>query len=115
MDSIIPTPSAILIFLSSSFTGFLRRVILTFLDILLPYYVASRALRTKDDFRDALMCFVIATMRTVEPKITDAVFGVLGVDKSVKSRTSLGGTAPANVRSQARRWIARLAKESAAR
>ncbi|HVL71448.1 MAG TPA: argininosuccinate lyase, partial [Beijerinckiaceae bacterium] len=47
-------------------------------------------------------------MRAVEPRITAEVFGVLGVEKSVRSRTSYGGTAPANVRRQARRWLARL-------
>ena len=36
-------------------------------------------------------------MRAVEPGITEAVFEVLGVDNSVNSRTSLGGTAPDNV------------------
>src|SRR6187401_790942 len=40
-------------------------------------------------------------MQEVEPKITQAVFGVLSVDRSVQSRTSYGGTAPNNVRSQA--------------
>jgi len=40
------------------------------------------------------------------------VFEVLGVDKSVKSRKSYGGTAPANVRQQAKRWLTRLAKET---
>ena len=34
----------------------------------------------------------------VEKRITDAVFSVLGVDQSVASRTSFGGTAPENVR-----------------
>jgi argininosuccinate lyase len=47
-------------------------------------------------------------MRTVEPRITGDVFGVLGVERSVKSRTSYGGTAPANVRHQARAWLRRL-------
>ena len=36
-------------------------------------------------------------MQAEEPAITDDVFGVLGVDNSVNSRTSFGGTAPANV------------------
>ena len=40
----------------------------------------------------------LAEMRSVEPAITKAVFAVLGVDNSVRSRTSFGGTAPANVR-----------------
>jgi argininosuccinate lyase len=48
-------------------------------------------------------------MRAVEPGITEAVFGVLTVDASVASRTSYGGTAPANVAEQARRWLERLA------
>jgi argininosuccinate lyase len=57
----------------------------------------------------------LAEMQAVEPRITDEVFAVLGVERSVKSRTSYGGTAPANVRVQAKRWIARLGKEAKAR
>ncbi|MBU3730597.1 MAG: argininosuccinate lyase, partial [Beijerinckiaceae bacterium] len=53
----------------------------------------------------------LAEMQSVEPRITDAVFDVLGVTKSVKSRTSYGGTAPANVRAQAKRWLKQLDKE----
>jgi argininosuccinate lyase len=37
-------------------------------------------------------------MQKVEPGITDDVFKVLSVDRSVQSRTSYGGTAPKNVR-----------------
>jgi argininosuccinate lyase len=50
-------------------------------------------------------------MQSVEPRITEDVFSVLGVDKSVRSRTSYGGAAPDNVRRQARRWLKQLAKE----
>jgi argininosuccinate lyase len=53
----------------------------------------------------------LSDMRSVEPRIHDGVFAVLGVDKSVKSRTSYGGTAPQQVRSQARRWLTKLRKE----
>ncbi|WP_043233153.1 argininosuccinate lyase [Bosea sp. LC85] len=53
----------------------------------------------------------LAEMQDVEPKITEAVFAVLGVEQSVKSRVSYGGTAPANVRRQAKRWLKQLAKE----
>src|SRR5215207_1798243 len=56
----------------------------------------------------------LADMRSVEPRIAEEVFGVLGVERSVRSRTSYGGTAPANVRKQARRWLSRLAKEKPA-
>jgi argininosuccinate lyase len=50
-------------------------------------------------------------MQAVEPKITGEVFAVLGVENSVESRTSYGGTAPANVRAQAQGWLARLKAE----
>ena len=47
-------------------------------------------------------------MRDEEPGITGDVFGVLGIDASVASRTSFGGTAPVNVTAQAERWLAAL-------
>jgi argininosuccinate lyase len=53
----------------------------------------------------------LARMQEVEPRITDEVFSVLSVDRSVKSRTSFGGTAPANVRAQARKWLKSLDRE----
>ncbi|MFN3687109.1 argininosuccinate lyase [Salinarimonas sp.] len=54
----------------------------------------------------------LSEMQEVEPRITQEIFGVLGVEKSVRSRVSHGGTAPANVKREARRWLARLAKEA---
>jgi argininosuccinate lyase len=51
----------------------------------------------------------LADMQSVHPGITDAVFGVLGVDNSVNSRTSYGGTAPSQVRAQISRWKDALA------
>ncbi|RFB79178.1 argininosuccinate lyase [Methylovirgula sp. 4M-Z18] len=53
----------------------------------------------------------LAEMQGVEPRITQEVFGVLGVDKSVQSRVSYGGTAPRNVMAQADRWLERLQQE----
>jgi argininosuccinate lyase len=50
----------------------------------------------------------LADMQAVHPAITSAVFGVLGVDNSVASRTSLGGTAPVLVREQVAAWRVRL-------
>jgi argininosuccinate lyase len=49
-------------------------------------------------------------MQAIEPRITKAVFGVLSAEKSVESRTVYGGTAPRNVRAQAKRWLKRLQK-----
>jgi argininosuccinate lyase len=53
----------------------------------------------------------LAAMREIEPRIGEDVFTVLSVDRSVKSRTSFGGTAPKNVRSQAKKWLRKLEKE----
>ncbi len=50
-------------------------------------------------------------MQEIEPKITKAVFGVLSVGNSVKSRSAFGGTAPNNVRREANRWLKRLKKK----
>jgi argininosuccinate lyase len=52
----------------------------------------------------------LAAMQAIEPRIDDEVFGVLSVDRSVKSRVSYGGTAPKNVRAQARKWLRKLEK-----
>jgi argininosuccinate lyase len=55
-----------------------------------------------------LEALTLTDMRAVEPRISDEVFSVLGVDKSVESRASYGGTAPKNVREQAQKWLDRL-------
>ena len=46
----------------------------------------------------ALSELPLAAMRAVDPAIDDGVYAVLGVERSVASRTSEGGTAPDNVR-----------------
>ena len=53
----------------------------------------------------------LAAMQAIEPRIVHGVFSVLSVDKSVKSRVSYGGTAPKNVKAQAKKWLKRLEKE----
>ena len=57
----------------------------------------------------------LSDLQSVEPRITDDVFGVLDPASSAASRKSLGGTAPSNVRRQAKRWIKRLEKDSLSR
>jgi argininosuccinate lyase len=63
----------------------------------------------------ALHRLPLAEMQAIEPRITEEVFSVLPVARSVKSRRSFGGTAPGNVRTQARKWLKRLVKEQGAR
>jgi argininosuccinate lyase len=51
----------------------------------------------------------LEAMQTAEPRITAGVRDVLTPQASVASRRSFGGTAPENVRRQAREWQERLA------
>ncbi len=43
-------------------------------------------------------------MNSVHPGITQEIYSVLGVENSIRSRTSYGGTAPDQVRAQVARW-----------
>jgi argininosuccinate lyase len=51
----------------------------------------------------------LAEMQTAHPDITQEVYSVLGVENSVRSRQSYGGTAPDQVRAQIARWKKALA------
>ena len=77
------------------------------------HHVTGRLVGLASERNIGLEKLTLAQMQAVEPRITDEVFGVLGVERSVKSRQSHGGTAPANVRRQAARWLKLLAKTSA--
>ncbi len=50
----------------------------------------------------------LAEMQSVWPAITAEMFAVLGVEASVASRVSFGGTAPVNVAEAAARWVEAL-------
>jgi argininosuccinate lyase len=75
------------------------------------HHATGRIVGLASQRRIALEKLSLSDMQAVEPRITAEVFEVLGVERSVKSRTSYGGTAPANVRRQARAWLKRLGKE----
>jgi argininosuccinate lyase len=47
----------------------------------------------------------LAAMQSVEKRITKDVYKVLTVEASVASRVSFGGTSPANVKREAKRWL----------
>ncbi len=72
------------------------------------HHVTGRLVAAASERGVGLEKLALEEMRKVEPRITQDVFAVLGVERSVRSRTSYGGTAPANVRKQARGWIKRL-------
>ena len=63
--------------------------------------ITGRVVRLAEERGCRLDELPLAAMREVEPRISDAVVDVLGVDASVASRTSEGGTAPDRVREAA--------------
>ncbi len=76
------------------------------------HHITGRIVAAAEKANLPLWRLPLADMQTIEPRITKDVFGVLSVAKSVQSRASLGGTAPKNVRTMARRWIKRLEREA---
>jgi argininosuccinate lyase len=74
------------------------------------HHITGRVVALAAERGVALEKLKLEAMQSVEPRIAAEVYGVLGVERSVKSRVSYGGTAPANVRKQARAWLKRLGK-----
>jgi argininosuccinate lyase len=74
------------------------------------HHVTGRIVAAAEKAGLGLEQMPLAEMRRIEPRITKDVFSVLSVDRSVRSRTSFGGTAPANVAREARKWLQRLGK-----
>ncbi len=75
------------------------------------HHVTGRLVALASERKIGLEKLSLEDMQAVEPRISKDIYEVLGVENSVRSRTSYGGTAPKNVRAQAKRWLARLAKE----
>jgi argininosuccinate lyase len=74
------------------------------------HHVTGRIVAAAEQAAVELDRLPLNAMQAIEPRITAAVFDVLSVEHSVASRTSLGGTAPDNVRREAAKWLARLAE-----
>jgi argininosuccinate lyase len=68
------------------------------------HHVTGRLVALAEGLGCDLPDLPLAQMQGVHAGITAAVFDVLGVGNSVRSRTSYGGTAPDQVRSQTARW-----------
>ena len=77
------------------------------------HHVTGKIVGLAADKKIGLEKLTLAEMQSVEPKITADVFTILGVEKSVRSRTSFGGTAPSNVKREARRWLSTLKRGKA--
>lgn len=74
------------------------------------HHITGRAVAMAEDKKIGLEKLTIEDLQSINPTINESVFDVLSVQKSVASRTSYGGTAPAEVRKQIKAWHKRLAK-----
>jgi argininosuccinate lyase len=72
------------------------------------HHITGRIVAKAAEANVALERLPLVDMQEIEPQITKAVYDVLSADKSVASRKVFGGTAPKNVRAQAKRWLKRL-------
>ncbi len=72
------------------------------------HHITGRIVSLADDKGTELRQLPLGEMQAIEPRIDADVFSVLSVERSARSRKSYGGTAPTEVRKQARRWLRRL-------
>ena len=62
------------------------------------HHATGALVKMAEDKGVGLEDLTLEEMKSVEPGITEELYDVLGVENSVKSRTSFGGTSPDNVR-----------------
>ncbi len=74
------------------------------------HHVTGRAVALAEEEGKQLDELSLDQLQSIYASINESVFDVLSVDASVSSRTSFGGTAPANVRAQIETWRERLNK-----
>ncbi len=73
------------------------------------HHVTGRVVALAASRAIELEVLTLDDLRSIEPKFDEDVLNFIGVDRSVASRTSYGGTAPANVAAQVALWRGRLA------
>jgi argininosuccinate lyase len=69
------------------------------------HHVTGRVVALAEKKSCTLSELRLEDLQAIHGGITKAVYKVLTVEASVASRTSFGGTAPTNVRREARRWL----------
>ena len=79
------------------------------------HHITGRIVALAEAKNTDLRRLTLPEIHTIEPRVTEAIFAVLDPGRSAKSRKSHGGTAPANVRREAKRWIKRLEKDGLSR
>jgi argininosuccinate lyase len=68
------------------------------------HHITGQAVRAAEERGCDLADLPLAVLQAIDPRIDRRVFDVLGINASVASRTSYGGTAPVRVREQVARW-----------
>ena len=72
------------------------------------HHVTGKIVSYAEKHNLALENVPLQKMQEIEPLINNDIYSVLGVQSSLASRTSEGGTAPKNVRKSAKIWIDKL-------
>lgn len=72
------------------------------------HHVTGKIVSYAETHNLALENVPLQKMQEIEPLINNDIYSVLGVQSSLASRTSEGGTAPKNVRKSAKIWIDKL-------
>jgi argininosuccinate lyase len=72
------------------------------------HHITGRAVAAAEAKGCGLEGLTIEDFKEIDERITSAVHKILGVDNSVKSRTSYGGTSPKNVAAQIAIWREKL-------
>jgi len=75
------------------------------------HHITGRVVALAEQRGIGLEGLTIEDFKSIDERIDSRIHKVLGVENSVKSRTSYGGTAPDNVRAQVARWKEALTGE----
>ncbi|HEV7275605.1 MAG TPA: argininosuccinate lyase [Devosiaceae bacterium] len=75
------------------------------------HHITGRVVALAEERGIELEGLTIEDFKSVDERIDSRIHTVLGVDNSVKSRVSYGGTAPDNVRAEVARWTETLTGE----
>ena len=74
------------------------------------HHITGRIVAAAEKRGVGLDALPLEEMQAIEPRIGPDALRVLSVESAIKTRTSFGGTAPKNVRAQAKRWLQKLKK-----
>jgi len=77
------------------------------------HHITGRVVALAEQRGIGLESLTIEDFKAIDTRIDSRIHAVLGVENSVRSRTSYGGTAPDNVRAQAALWREALTGEKA--